>query len=256
MKCVNHSDRDALSACAHCGKGVCSECAVEVGGEFYCKDCVAKRVGGGGTVKEARSPVLAAILSFFISGLGQVYNGQVGKGILIFLFGWLIIPWIIGVIDAYRVAVKINNGELSIKSKPGCLIGCIVGIVIFFFAVFVIALLAAIAIPNLLRARLNANESQAQATLKTISTAIESYAIVNNGVYPDSLSALVKAKPSYLQEDYTLSARAGYTYRFEPSPSGYKVMAKPIDCDITGTKIYTVETGGILSSQDCQPSAR
>jgi prepilin-type N-terminal cleavage/methylation domain len=41
--------------------------------------------------------------------------------------------------------------------------------------VAIIALLAAIAIPNLLRARLNANEAAAQSTLKSISTAIESF---------------------------------------------------------------------------------
>jgi prepilin-type N-terminal cleavage/methylation domain-containing protein len=42
--------------------------------------------------------------------------------------------------------------------------------------VAIIALLAAIAIPNLLRQRITANESAAQATLRTISTAFETYA--------------------------------------------------------------------------------
>ena len=41
--------------------------------------------------------------------------------------------------------------------------------------VAIIGLLAAIAIPNLLRARLNANESAAKGSLRTISTAMESY---------------------------------------------------------------------------------
>jgi len=69
-----------------------------------------------------KSPGLAAVLSFFICGLGQIYNGQIVKG-LIFLVAYLIswwmmyiivgfittpILWIWGIVDAYRVAQKIN----------------------------------------------------------------------------------------------------------------------------------------------------
>lgn len=65
---------------------------------------------------------LAAVMSFFYVGLGQIYNGQIGKGILfiiiqsinIFLIflGIGIITYpivaIIGIYDAYRSAEKIN----------------------------------------------------------------------------------------------------------------------------------------------------
>ncbi|HDN86584.1 MAG TPA: type II secretion system protein, partial [Candidatus Omnitrophica bacterium] len=56
--------------------------------------------------------------------------------------------------------------------------------------VAIIALLAAIAIPNLLRARITANESAAQANLRTISTALENYAAANNGSYATDESDL------------------------------------------------------------------
>jgi TM2 domain-containing membrane protein YozV len=58
-----------------------------------------------------KSPFLAAILSLFIVGVGQMYNGEVGKGILMFigcillwalLLGWIINIW--AIIDAYGVA--------------------------------------------------------------------------------------------------------------------------------------------------------
>jgi TM2 domain-containing membrane protein YozV len=56
----------------------------------------------------------AVVLSFFIIGLGQLYNGQAMKGVLL-LFGaivlgiitggLLIIPiWLYGMFDAYTVA--------------------------------------------------------------------------------------------------------------------------------------------------------
>lgn len=67
------------------------------------------------------SPTVAAILSFFIFGLGQMLNGQLAKGILIFVLstliigvtiGFAIIPiWIVVTIDAYKCAKKLENGQ-------------------------------------------------------------------------------------------------------------------------------------------------
>jgi len=69
-----------------------------------------------------KSPGIATVLSFVFSGLGQIYNGQYGKGFL-FILGQLIsfflmsvligfitspIVWIWGMVDAYRTADRIN----------------------------------------------------------------------------------------------------------------------------------------------------
>ena len=60
-----------------------------------------------------KSPFLAAILSLFIVGIGQMYNGQIGKGILMMigcvllwtvLLGWIINIW--SIIDAFSVASR------------------------------------------------------------------------------------------------------------------------------------------------------
>ena len=37
------------------------------------------------TQPQIKNPGLAAVLSFLIPGLGQIYNGEVGKGILIII---------------------------------------------------------------------------------------------------------------------------------------------------------------------------
>jgi TM2 domain-containing membrane protein YozV len=66
---------------------------------------------------------LAAILSFFYTGLGQIYNGQIGKGIMLViayciswaltavLIGFITTPilWIWGIFDAHKGAKKINE---------------------------------------------------------------------------------------------------------------------------------------------------
>jgi len=70
-----------------------------------------------------KNPGLAAVLSFFITGLGQIYNGQIAKGVLFIiiqainillmyvLIGFITTPifWIWGMVDAYRTAEKINK---------------------------------------------------------------------------------------------------------------------------------------------------
>lgn len=66
---------------------------------------------------------IAAVLSFFITGLGQIYNGQIFKGILLIiiqvingllmylLIGFITFPivWLYGVINAYRHAERVNR---------------------------------------------------------------------------------------------------------------------------------------------------
>lgn len=113
--------------------------------------------------------------------------------------------------------------------------------------VAIIALLAAIAIPNLLRARVNANESAAQATLRTISTACESFAAANSGNYPTAIANLTGATPKYLNEDYTASSRQGYTFACGTlGASGYTCTAVPVTINVTGTKSFSICTGGVL----------
>ncbi|UOE92963.1 MULTISPECIES: hypothetical protein [Bacillaceae] len=65
---------------------------------------------------------LAAVLSFFFAGLGQIYNGQIAKGIafiiayfisgllMFIIIGFITTPilWIWGMVDAYKQAEKIN----------------------------------------------------------------------------------------------------------------------------------------------------
>jgi TM2 domain-containing membrane protein YozV len=69
---------------------------------------------------------LAAVLSFLFLGLGQIYNGQIGKGILfiivgvisvlsmLILIGFLLYPlfWIYNIYDAYTTAKAINAGTI------------------------------------------------------------------------------------------------------------------------------------------------
>ena len=86
------------------------------------------------SIADRKSPLLAAILSAVICGLGQVYNGRVLRGIILFAlmcilggvggffgaftFGLGMVPfaivagalWILGVVDAFLGSLRINRG--------------------------------------------------------------------------------------------------------------------------------------------------
>jgi hypothetical protein len=66
------------------------------------------------------------------------------------------------------------------------------------------------------------NEALAQATLKSIATALDNYARENQGVYPKSVSILTQTEPAYLDRDYVAdSPIRGYTYNWL---AGYCLM--------------------------------
>jgi len=118
--------------------------------------------------------------------------------------------------------------------------------------VAIIALLAAIAIPNLLRARMTSNDALAKATLRAMSTAAESYGTSNNGNYPAVEANLTQATPPYLNTAYCASSAttglAGYIYSCTGmSVSGYIITATPMRFNSSGTTIETITTGGVLT---------
>lgn len=78
--------------------------------------------GGVTHVVAAKNPALSLLGSFFVPGLGQLMNGDTGKGIGMFvayvfsfllmfvLIGFLTAPaiWIWGMVDAYQSAQRWN----------------------------------------------------------------------------------------------------------------------------------------------------
>ena len=122
--------------------------------------------------------------------------------------------------------------------------------------VAIIALLAAIAIPNLLRARITANESAAAATLRTVSTALETYAAGSNGLYTPAGGAaddayLRSVTPPYLNKAYCGETESGYDYACTLTEGGYTLTASATNCGTSGTKDWTMTTGGVLNSAAC-----
>ncbi len=112
--------------------------------------------------------------------------------------------------------------------------------------VAIIALLAAIAIPNLLRAKMSANDALAKATLKTLSTASETYAAANPGNYPGNETSLTGATPPYTNKSYCGETISGYTFACTFAIASYTFTATPVTVGSSGSTTETITTGGVL----------
>jgi type IV pilus assembly protein PilA len=114
--------------------------------------------------------------------------------------------------------------------------------------VAIIALLAAIAIPNLLRARLQANESSAQAALKTVATAEVTFRSAN-ATYA-SLADLGAANPPYIDAVLAAGQKNGYNYATSDiAGETFCATAVPVTANVTGVRSFCVTEDGVVRVQ-------
>ena len=110
--------------------------------------------------------------------------------------------------------------------------------------VAIIGLLAAIAIPNLLRARMSANEGAIKTDLRTFSSAAESFrAAQNPPAYPTAMTDLTGATPAYLDAQWG-GTKHGYTFTLAALANTYSLMAAPGTGAATNT--YCVDQTGVI----------
>ncbi len=116
--------------------------------------------------------------------------------------------------------------------------------------VAIIALLAANAIPNLLRARLTANEWTAQTSLRTISTAMETYRINTGAFTGGTLAVLAAATPPYIDGVLGAGTKQGYTFaETVVDANSYVVTAVPATANVTGVRSFCVTDDGVVRVQ-------
>ena len=127
--------------------------------------------------------------------------------------------------------------------------------------VAIILIIAAMAIPNLLRARVAANESSAVATLRSLNSAEVTYAMTYNSGYPDTLASLgpptAGQQPSFNSADLvdqvlsgqgpagsaTTFVKNGYLFTYStigayPQVSTYSINADPLLRGTSGQRSF------------------
>ncbi len=148
-------------------------------------------------------------------------------------------------------------GKLTQGSQATVIIVVFIGL---FGCVFLVGIIAAIAVPSLLKARMSANEVVAQSTIRNFISAEVSYASANGGPFgaPECLVAPSRCIPGYsgspfLDDSYTSQfTKSGYTYRFtagasQRSPasvSTFSFVAVPISPGTSGIQAFCGDGSG------------
>jgi type IV pilus assembly protein PilA len=119
--------------------------------------------------------------------------------------------------------------------------------------VAIILIIAAIAIPNLLRSKMAANEASAVGSLRTLNTASVSYS-TSYGNYPPALPSLgPSSSPSSTSADLIDSAlvtgsKSGYQFTYASSATyqGYSIVAQPLNPGVTGQRYFYTDQSGVI----------
>lgn len=127
--------------------------------------------------------------------------------------------------------------------------------------VAIIAIIAAIAIPNLLRSRLSANEASAIGSMRTLSSAQASYQAsgietdaAGTGMY-GTFSELATASPPFIDSAWTNNtpaAKSGYQFTLTDTPAAvgapaYTINARPAQFERTGVRSFFVDESGVIT---------
>ena len=170
---------------------------------------------------------------------------------------------------------ELDPAELAMVERLGQGSGAmvvLVAVLVIFAGVAGVGIVAAIAIPSLLRARVSANESATIGDLRTVISAEAAYTASNAG-FPDSLECLAAptrcipgypdSAPIFLDTPFANPTRHGYRFRFvagpaaaEQAPPGVRIspssltrfayVAEPVAAGQTGVRAFCAEASGII----------
>jgi type IV pilus assembly protein PilA len=252
---------------------------------MFCSLCGASNADNNQTCVRCGASMLApAAPAFGVSASPQLPPGQAhtsGKAVASLVCGifFFFLPTALA-------AVILGHVSLSeIRRSGGRLVGdgmAIAGLVlgyIGFAAIPFILIIAAIAIPNLLRARMAANEASAVGSLRVINTAVISYSATYPNGFPPSLDSLGGSGAATCDHaeliDATLASgrKSGYVFSYalvshtklaprvspeaaqagctEAGGTAYAVSADPVTRGVTGRRsFYTDQTGVIRFDSD------
>ncbi len=124
--------------------------------------------------------------------------------------------------------------------------------------VAIIAIIAAIAIPNLLRSRMTANEGAAVGTMRTISSAqqqFQSAAILPDvsgmGTYSPDLNTLMNQVPPFVDTALGSGTKQGYNFATAnvgvPGAPRYTANGNPINLGSSGNRGFFCDESGLIT---------
>ncbi len=126
--------------------------------------------------------------------------------------------------------------------------------------VAIILIIAAIAIPNLLRSKMAANEASAVGSLRTLNTACVTYATTYGG-FPASLTAMggegsgavTSTNAQLIDNVLQTGTKSGYNFTFSAGAADsagnvdyYIINANPVTPGTTGLRYFFTDQSGVI----------
>lgn len=144
----------------------------------------------------------------------------------------------------------------------------------------IIALLGTLAVPNVLRARVNADEAASMETMKTLSSVLESFrgaatpssypgpGVTASGVAVSDLAGLAALVPPYVDRALAGGRRQGYAFTYAPGSvrvatfggvaynvyDTYTLLGNPVVTGITGNRGFFMDQTGVLRAAAIAPA--
>lgn len=115
-------------------------------------------------------------------------------------------------------------------------------------AITIIMILATVTIPNLLRSRVQANESATIGNIRAITSAQVSFNS-DKGRYAIDIADLVTASPAYLNHDFLKEPLHGYLFFFGGDENFYTLNANAVEYGVTGVRGFYTDASGVIRAE-------
>jgi len=238
--------------CPRCGEA-------NAQGTKFCVRCGASLPFEAGT-SDATPPAPAAASSGSVPGLPPPRvlqplpmgppesSGKAIASLICGMFMWIFPAAVAAVILGHVSLSDIKRSAGRLTGRGMAITGLVLGYAGLFFIPFIL-IIAAIAIPNLLRARQAANEAVAIESLRAINVAAVRYSSQYGNGFPPSLAAMAGGDDTGPSCDHAglidsgLASRLKDGYVFSYVPTGAQILgddAKAHDCTIPGSSSYEV----------------
>lgn len=180
--------------------------------------------------------------------------GSLVCGFLFFFFPAAVVAVILGHLS--RSEIRRSGGR---KTGGGM---ALTGLIMGYTGVAIIPFLiiAAIAIPNLLRARITANEASAVGSVRMLNTAIVQYSMTNQR-FPQDLPALGPGAADLIDMVLASGMKSGYSFVYaltdddgDGVADGYQIHASPITPGTTGQRYFYSDQSGIIRTSYTEPA--
>lgn len=208
-------------------------------------------------------------------------SGKAIASLICGLFMWIFPAAVAAIILGHVSLSEIGRSAGRLKGRGIAIAGLVLGYAGLFFIPFLL-IVAAIAIPNLLRARMAANEASAIGSLRAMNVAAISYSSQYRNGFPPSLAVMDGGEAGGPSCDHAQlidlalasGEKRGYVFTYvaagsqilrdeakakgctSPGSSSFEVHADPITRGTTGQRsFYTDQTSVIRSEADAPATA-